>query len=199
MPPLFPVSSRFIFLFALSQFSGPYYLGAWNRLHSRRIIHLQKPSKLTNKQIDKVRRIHSKWKPFHFHIKTYYLSDANYPTDSTSLGSKGWRNGESTRLPPMWPGLKSRGRRCIWIEFVVGSLLFSERCFSGYSCFPLSSKTNISKFHFDQESGRRRTALWMCYFQIIIYLFIYLDEDSPSAVWKRPMFSLRYCFVILWL
>ena len=27
-----PVSSRFIFVFALSQFSGPDYLGAWNRL-----------------------------------------------------------------------------------------------------------------------------------------------------------------------
>ena len=29
-----PVSSRFIFVFALSQFSGPDYLGAWNRLYS---------------------------------------------------------------------------------------------------------------------------------------------------------------------
>ena len=27
-----PVSSRFIFVFALSQFSGPNYLGAWTRL-----------------------------------------------------------------------------------------------------------------------------------------------------------------------
>ena len=27
-----PVSSRLIFVFALSQFSGPNYLGAWNRL-----------------------------------------------------------------------------------------------------------------------------------------------------------------------
>ena len=32
-PPLLsPVSSRFIFVFVLSQFSGPDYLGAWNRL-----------------------------------------------------------------------------------------------------------------------------------------------------------------------
>ena len=39
------------------------------------------PSKLT----DKVRRIvHSKLKPFHFQIKTYYLSDANYQTDNPS-------------------------------------------------------------------------------------------------------------------
>ena len=30
--PLSPVSFLFIFVFALSQFSGPDYLGAWNRL-----------------------------------------------------------------------------------------------------------------------------------------------------------------------
>ena len=45
--------------------------------------------------------------------------------------------------------------------------------FSVYSGFPLSLKTNISKFQFDQESGRRRTTMWMCYLQIVIY-FIYL-------------------------
>ena len=33
------------------------------------------------KQMDEVRRIVlPKLKPFHFQIKTYYLSDANYPT-----------------------------------------------------------------------------------------------------------------------
>ena len=52
----------------------------------RRIIHLQNPSKLTEKQMDKVRRIvHAKLRPFHFQITTYYwLSDANYPTDNSS-------------------------------------------------------------------------------------------------------------------
>ena len=89
-------------------------------------------------------------------------------------GSRGWRSGESARLPPVWSGFKSWRRRHIWVEFVVGSLPCSERFFSGYSGFPLSSKTNISKFQFDQESGRRRTTLWMCYLQIIIYLLIYL-------------------------
>ena len=43
------------------------------------------------------------------------------------LGSKGWRSGESARLPPMWPRFKSRRRRLMWVEFVVGSLLCSER------------------------------------------------------------------------
>ena len=49
----------------------------------RRIIRPQNPSKLTGKQLDKIRRIvHPKLRPFHFQIKTYYLSDANYPTDN---------------------------------------------------------------------------------------------------------------------
>ena len=39
----------------------------------------------------------------------------------------------------------------MWVEFVVGSLPCSERFFSGYSGFPLSSKTNISKFQFDLD------------------------------------------------
>ena len=71
----------------------------------------------------------------------------------------------------MWPGFKSRRGRHMWVEFVVGSLPCSERFFSGYSGFPLSSKTSISKFQFDQESGRRRTTLWMCYLQIVIFYF----------------------------
>ena len=67
---------------------------------------------------------------------------------------QGWRSGESTRLTPMWPGLKSRRRRHMWVEFVVGSLPCSERFFSRYSGFPLSSKTNTCKFQF--ESGTHR-------------------------------------------
>ena len=39
----------------------------------------------------------------------------------------------------------------MWVEFVVGSLLCSERFFSRYSGFPLFSKTNRSKFQFDLD------------------------------------------------
>ena len=46
----------------------------------------------------------------------------------------------------MWPGFKYRCRCHMWVEFVVGSLLCSERFFSGYTGFPLSSKTNIPNF-----------------------------------------------------
>ena len=42
-------------------------------------------SKLTDEQMDKVRRIvHQKLKPFHFQMKSYYLYGANYPTDNPS-------------------------------------------------------------------------------------------------------------------
>ena len=40
----------------------------------------------------------------------------------------------------MWPGFESWHQRHMRVEFVVGSLLCSERFFSGYSGFPLSKK-----------------------------------------------------------
>ena len=133
------------------------------------------------------------------------------------IGEQGWRSGERTRLPPMWPMFESRvplferllaaspqlnfnpgffffsskalSRKVFSILFrvsyhqivgkemklnlddlnpasnnpalaltpFVGSLICSERFFSRYSGFPLSSKTNISKFQFDQELLLRRT------------------------------------------
>ena len=56
--------------------------------------------------------------------------------------SKGWHSGESACFPPMWPRFKSWRWRHMWVEFVVGSLLCSERFFSGYSGFP-SPKTPL--------------------------------------------------------
>ena len=48
-----------------------------------------------------------------------------------------WHCGESTCLPPMFCGFKSRHLRHMWAEFVVGSFLCSERFFSGFFSFPL--------------------------------------------------------------
>ena len=73
---------------------------------------------------------------------------------------QGWCSGKSTRLPPMWPGFDSRSRRHMWVEFVVGSRPCSEGFFSGYSGFPLSTKTNISKFQFDLEKVDGRATPW---------------------------------------
>ena len=58
----------------------------------------------------------------------------------------------------MLPGFDSQTWRHMWVEFVVGSNLFSERFLSGNSGFPLDlkkgkKKTNTSKFHFDLESA----------------------------------------------
>ena len=52
---------------------------------------------------------------------------------------QGWRSGESTRLPPMWPGFDSQIRRHMWVEF-VGSLLCTERFFPGTPVSPLLKK-----------------------------------------------------------
>jgi len=48
-------------------------------------VSVQNLSKLTDKQMHKVKRIaYPKLKLFHFQIETYYLSDTNYPTDKQS-------------------------------------------------------------------------------------------------------------------
>ena len=53
----------------------------------------------------------------------------------------------------MWPRFDSQTwyDNHVWIEFIVGSRPFSERFFSGYYGFPLSSKTNISKLQFNLD------------------------------------------------
>ena len=102
----------------------------------------------------------------------------------TAMGSKGWRSGESARLPPMWPGFKSRRRRHMWVEFVVVSLLCSERFFSGYSGFPLSSKTNIFELQFDQESGTLRTTFVL---PPIHYLFIFYLQTFFGVFNKKHL------------
>ena len=61
--------------------------------------------------------------------------------NSPLIGEQGWRSGESTRLPPMWPGFDSGpvpyvGWVCCWFSFLL------RRFFSGFSGFPPSTKTN---------------------------------------------------------
>ena len=80
---------------------------------------------------------------FYFNLATRVQQQQLYL--SVDIGEQGWCSGESTRLPPMWPGFDSRTRRHMWVEFVVGSRPCTERFFSSFSGFPLSSKTNIFK------------------------------------------------------
>ena len=92
---------------------------------------------------------------FLYHTHNFYWSEVyfcyfdNVTKNKNQLGQQGWRSGESARLSPVCPRFDYRSRRRMWVEFVVGSLLCPERFFSGYSGFPVSSKTNIYKFHFD--------------------------------------------------
>ena len=64
-------------------------------------------------------------------------------------GVQEWHSGESTCHAPMWPGFDSPTQHYtgMWVEFVDGSHPFFKRFFSGFSGFPLSSKTK-----FDLES-----------------------------------------------
>ena len=110
---------------------------------------------------------------------------------SIIMGSKRWCSGESACLPPMWPRFKTRCWRHMWVEFVVGSLPYSER-------FLLYSKSNIFKFQFDQESGRRRTTLWMCYLQIIIYLFIYFIRLCSMACIEYDLVETMNSIIKFW-
>ena len=54
-----------------------------------------------------------------------------------------WRSGESTRLPPMWPGFDSQTRRHMWVEF-VGSLLCTERFSPGTPVSPLLKNRHLT-------------------------------------------------------
>ena len=57
-------------------------------------------------------------------------------------------------------------------------LSLAPRGFSpGTPVFPSPQKPTFPKFQFHKESGRRRTTMWMCYLQIVIYLFIYFNPS----------------------
>ena len=53
-------------------------------------------------------------------------------------------------------------------------LSLTQRGFSLGTPVSCSLKASISKFEFDQESGRQRTTVRMCYLFIVICLFVYL-------------------------
>ena len=68
-------------------------------------------------------------------------------------------------------GFKSRRERHMWVELVVGPFLCSERFLSGNSAFPLSLKTNASKFKFLVRNARTRLNKYYVGKKIISYKF----------------------------
>ena len=87
---------------------------------------------------------------------------------------QGWRSGESARLPPMWPGFKSRRPRHMWVEFAGG---FSP----GTPVFPSPEKptfpnSNSTRNQVDEEplcGCATCKSLFIYLFYIFIY-FMYL-------------------------
>ena len=69
---------------------------------------------------------------------------------SIRFGEQGWYSGKSARPSQCVPGsITLHGITCgLSLLFVLYS---APRFFSSYSGFPLSSKTNISKFQFDLD------------------------------------------------
>ena len=66
------------------------------------------------------------------------------------LSEQGWRSGESTRLPLVWPGFNSGVDAICGLSLLL-VLFVAPRGFSpGTPAFPLL-KTNTSKFQFDLE------------------------------------------------
>ena len=72
----------------------------------------------------------------------------------------------------------------VWVQIPAATPYVGWVC-CWFSCliFPYSSKTNISKFQFDQDSGRWGTTLWMCYLQIIIYLCLLCPWWEWQTFW----------------
>ena len=103
------------------------------------------------------------------------------------LGSKGWPSGESTRLPPVWSGFKSRRRRHMWVKFVIGSLPCSERFFFGYSGFPLSPKTKFL-------AGRQHFSFYHRRYDIFMF-FLQRNSSPLFAITRSNSFSVIHVSV----
>ena len=73
----------------------------------------------------------------------YKVGTLGNPNKVGIPGVQGWRSGESTRLPPMWPRFDSLTRRHMWVEF-VGSLLCTERFSPGTPVSPLLKNQHLT-------------------------------------------------------
>ena len=95
-------------------------------------------------------------------------------------------------LPAVWPGFESWRRRHMWVECVVGSLLCSEKFFSGHSGGAIHS-TKISgnfgpKLNGSVRSNRKSFEKTGPPFEVVLF-----SRSDRSEFWlngSRPGFSL---------
>jgi len=73
-------------------------------------------------------------------VEDILFSHESSPVIPLHSGKQGWHSGGQHSTPTIVARVRVLAWSPMWVEFVVGSLLCSERFFSGYSGFPLSSK-----------------------------------------------------------
>ena len=100
---------------------------------------------------------------------------------------QGWRSSESTRLPPRWLGIDSWTWCKKWVEFVVSSLLCSERFFSGYEWPRCGSATANSHYYY--------------YYKLLLSVSFSFDLESECLVsfWRNSLNIWFYGNCLCWL
>ena len=126
---------------------------------------------------------------------------------SQDFGEQGWRSGESSSLPTNVARVQIPASTpyvdwvCCWFSPLLREVFLRVLRFS-----PLLKNQHF-KFQFDQESGRRRTTMWMCYLQIVIYLIyliyefrisLYPDWQIDNGFVKRPIMLHAQILVHSW-
>ena len=85
-----------------------------------------------------------------------------------------------------------QGWVCCWFSPLL------REVFSGYSRFPLFPNTNISKFLFNQESGRWRTSLSMCYSKSLLLFIIIFWAVNVLVLKPRGLSSALALSISSW-
>ena len=101
---------------------------------------------------------------------TQHSSNRHAVDQFRSVGEQGWRSGESSCLPPMWSGFKSRHRRHLCGLSLLLVLSLVTRGFSpGTPVFSSPSNSNLTRNQVDEQP------LCGCATSksLFIYLFIY--------------------------
>ena len=115
------------------------------------------------------------------------------------LGEQGWRSGESTRLPPMWPGFDSRPRFHMWAEFVVGARPCSEGFSPGTPVFLPPQKPTFPNSIWNQWTKSHFVEVPLQIPMYLFYLFIYLCKLSRTSFLRstgNTSFLTSFCCVL---
>ena len=113
---------------------------------------------------------------FSFNMVTFFLATVSSLINFTTplLGSRGGVPKTALLTHRYRPGWNPGDDAIFGFTLLLQVLSLTKRGFSPGTPVSRSLKTNISKFEFDQESGRQRTTVRMCYLFIVICLFVYL-------------------------